>query len=148
MNQNKSLRIVPNTDRVLVKNLSPKELTIGSSGIVMAGQLVAGENLYIGQVVHGGDTKFKPGQIIYYSEYSAAALYDLGSFLRDEKNWIETTKDPYVIVAQDDIMAFEELDKDGNVVDAEKLIEKAKEVMVHKEPSPIIKPNEGGDLPK
>lgn len=106
--QKNNFHIVPNTERILVKNISPKELLDNSSGLIMAGQLKAGDNLFLGEVVHAGDTKFKVGQIVYYSEYSAAQLFDVGKFVRNEASWSEVAREGLVVVAEDDIMAYEE----------------------------------------
>ncbi len=99
-----TLKIIPNTERVLIKLLqSARSLT----PILMPGQLKAGENLHCGEIFHPGDTKFKKGQIVYYSEYSAAAVMNIGSVLRKEQSLGGAMKDRIYVVAADDIMAYE-----------------------------------------
>lgn len=100
--------IVPNTQRVLVKRVNREEDK--RSGLIIPGQLKAGENLFYGEVVHPGDTKFKKGQHIYYSEYSAATLIDVGSVFKNKITMGQAIneKNVYYIVAEDDIMAYEE----------------------------------------
>src|SRR5690242_6924823 len=100
--------IVPNDDRVLIKYLDYGE--IKKSQIVLSGQLRAGDNLLIGRVVHPGKSKFKVDQLIFYSEYSAAALMQFNKVVRGEWTPGEALKkeNGFVVVAEDDIMAYEE----------------------------------------
>ena len=95
--------IVPNSGRVIIKRLKISD-QIKTSGVLVPGQLKAGENLFIGEIVHPGDTKFKIGQVVYYSEYSAAALYDLNK----DKTLSESMSEPFYIVSNDDIMASQD----------------------------------------
>lgn len=95
--------IRPNKGRVLIKRLEISD-KIKTSGVLISGQLKAGENLFIGEIVHAGDTSFKKGQTVYYSEYSAAALYAFDK----KKSLSEVMKEPFYVVADDDIMAVEE----------------------------------------
>lgn len=95
--------IVPNDKRVIVKRLKVSD-RIKSTGVLAAGQLKAGENLFVGEIAHPGSTKFKKGQVVYYSEYSAAALYDL----REDKTLSEAMKEPFFVVAEDDVMAYDD----------------------------------------
>jgi len=78
--------LTPNTDRILIKQVADES---GNPHLV-------GENLNYGEVVHPGDTKFKVGQRVFYSIYSAATIHDP----KDDKNVL-------YIVAQDDVMAYE-----------------------------------------
>lgn len=101
--------ICPNTNRTLIKRVSNESV---SNSIIVPGQLKAGENLFVGEIVHGGDTKFIKGQIVYYSEYSAAAITDMAAVMRKEKTLGQATSEKEVlyVVAEDDIMAYEETD--------------------------------------
>lgn len=99
--------IVPNSNRVLVQKISEQEMS--TSGIVIPGQLKAGENLFVGRIVHAGDTKFTEAQIVYYSEYSAASITDMSDVLAKKGNRSEAKT--YFVVAEDDIMAYEEQTK-------------------------------------
>lgn len=96
--------IVPNIERVIIRPVVVDELK--GSGIVLAGQLKAGENLFYGEILHPGDTKFKKGQGVFYSEYSAANLLDLRACASGERKLSELQKEGAVVVAEDDIMAF------------------------------------------
>ena len=98
--------IVPNVNRVIVKPIPIKELK--SSGLVIAGQLKAGENLFYGEILHAGTTKFKKGQEVFYSEYSAANLLDARGLLSGDANISDLKEDKHqmVVVAEDDIMAY------------------------------------------
>ena len=96
--------LIPNIYRVIIKPLPIEELK--ASGDIIAGQLKAGENLFYGEIVHPGDTKFKEGQGVFYSEYSAATLLDVRQLQSGEKSFSELTKEGHVVVAQDDIMAY------------------------------------------
>ena len=100
------IMIIPNTDRVLLKRISADSI---ESNVLLPGQLKASENLFIGEIVHAGGSKFKKGQFVYYSEYSAAQIMDVGSVIRKEKTMGEayTTKDQLYIVAEEDIMAYD-----------------------------------------
>jgi len=94
----------PNIDRVIIKPIHIEELT--SSGIIIAGQLKAGENLLYGEIVDAGDTKFKQGQGVFYSEYSAANVFDVAEIISGGKTFSQIKEDNWVVVAQDDIMAY------------------------------------------
>ena len=98
--------LVPNTNRVLLKRLTSEKI---ESSILMPGQLKAGENLFVGEIVHPGTSIFSKGQLVYYSEYSAAKLLDIGAAIRKEKSLGDVTneKETLYIVAEDDIMAYE-----------------------------------------
>lgn len=97
--------IVPNTQRVIIKPIIIDE--IKSSGLVIAGQLKAGENLFYGEIIHPGDTKFKEGQAVFYSEYSAASLIDYRSVVDGSKTFSQVSKEGLVVVAEDDILAYD-----------------------------------------
>ena len=101
-----TLQIIPNIERVLIRLVeASREIT----PVLIPGQLKAGENLHCGEIVHPGNTKFKKGQIVYYSEYSASALINFGSVLRGEQGLGEAISgEKYYVVAADDIMAYEE----------------------------------------
>lgn len=100
--------VVPNTNRVIIKPIEIEEL--GSSGLVVAGQLKAGENLFYGEIVHPGDTKFEKGQGVFYSEYSSANLFDVRPLIDGSKSFKEVREDGWVVVAEDDIMAFYDIE--------------------------------------
>lgn len=97
--------IVPNTQRVLIKPISIEQLK--DSGIIIPGQLKAGENLLFGKVVHGGDTKFHQDQEVYYSEYSAARVFDYKSLSDGTRSLGDVKKEELVVVAADDVMAYD-----------------------------------------
>lgn len=101
--------IVPNTERVLIKRVNREEDK--QSGLLIPGQLKAGENLFYGEIIHPGQTKFKKGQHVYYSEYSAASLIDVGSVLAGKLTLGQSMNEKhiYYVVAEDDIMAYEEI---------------------------------------
>lgn len=109
----KKFQLIPNTNRVLLKRLNLSEKAQANAQILIPGQLKAGENLYLGEVINGGDTKFKPGDLVYYSEYSAAALFDLGPVQRGEIPYSQVLGEgnAMFIVAEDDIMAYETVEK-------------------------------------
>ena len=96
--------MIPNTHRVIIKPIEISELK--SSGLIIAGQLKAGENLFYGLIEHPGDTKFAKGQGVFYSEYSAAALIDAKAILSGEKDYSDLSRESFVVVAEDDIMAY------------------------------------------
>jgi len=98
--------LIPNTDRVLIKRIDISADKI-KQNFILPGELKAGENLFLGEIVHPGDTKFKKGQKVYYSEYSTAAIQDIGAIERGEKKYL-SKEDALFVVAQDDIMAYEE----------------------------------------
>ena len=96
--------IIPNTHRLIIKPIKIDE--IKSSGLVVAGQLTAGENLLYGLIVHPGDTDFEVDQGVFYSEYSAANLYNVVPMLSGKKSFGDIQKEGTVVVAADDVMAF------------------------------------------
>lgn len=92
----------PNTFRVLIKPIQIEGVTT-QGGIVLPGKLKVGENLLFGEIVDPGDTRFKIGQKVFYSEYSAAAIYDALTALQTGKF---NREESLVVVAQDDVMAY------------------------------------------
>lgn len=96
--------ITPNIQRVIIKPIPIDQLK--SSGLVIAGQLTAGENLLYGQIIHPGGTRFKKGQGVFYSEYSAANLLDAKAIIEGDRPFKEVRDEGHVVVAEDDIMAF------------------------------------------
>lgn len=82
-----------------------KELT---SGIVLSGQIEAGENLLFGEVVHAGDTRFEKGQHVYFSKYSAVNVIDYQSVLDGKISLSDAQKESQIICAQDDVMAYDD----------------------------------------
>lgn len=104
--------LVPNAERVIVKRFSNED--IQSAILLQPGQLKAGENLFVGEIVHGGNTKFNVGQIVYYSEYSASAIVDLSEVLKKKESLAEAAKNKTLfVVAEDDIMAYESNENDA-----------------------------------
>ena len=97
--------ICPKSHRVLISRISNEDVK-NANGIVLPGQLKAGENLFVGNIVHPGDTKFTKDQIVYYSEYSASSVTDMSKVLTKEGTRAEAKT--YYVVAEDDIMAYEE----------------------------------------
>lgn len=104
--------IVPNNERVIVKRFTNED--VKTSAILLPGQLKAGENLFVGKILHPGNTKFQKGQIVYYSEYSASKLVDLTKALKGEETVTEAAKTELFVVAEDDIMAFDDELESGN----------------------------------
>lgn len=105
----KSIKIVPNIERVLIKLLTTKDM-VKQSAILLPGQLKAGENLLYGEIIDAGPSKtFKPGDHVYYSEYSASALFPVGKMIRGEITIGEMNEEKNLLycVAEDDIMAYE-----------------------------------------
>lgn len=96
--------VIPNTHRVIIKPFPISELK--SSGLILPGQLTAGENLFYGEILHPGNTKFVKGQGVFYSEYSAANLIDVKPILEGNKSYTDMKDENYVVVAEDDIMAY------------------------------------------
>ena len=98
--------IIPNAGRVLIKRIGTENF---NTPIIAPGQLKAGENLYYGEIVHAGDTTFTKGQHVYYSEFSAAAIQQLGDVETGKKTLGEAMSSGNVlfVVANDDIMAME-----------------------------------------
>ena len=96
--------LAPNTHRIIIKPIPINELK--ASGLIIAGQLKAGENLFYGEIVHQGDTKFAKGQNVFYSEYSAANLFDVRELLTGGRSFADVQNDGFVVVAQDDVMAY------------------------------------------
>lgn len=102
--------IKPNIDRVLIKKV--KSELMQDENILLPGQLKVGENLFAGEVVDAGDSDLRVGQLVYYSEFSAARVIDMGRVLRNELTIDEVIKEDNLlyIVAKDDIMAFDDYD--------------------------------------
>ena len=98
--------LIPNTDRVIIKPIQVTELKSPEFVLTLSRELGAGENLCYGEIIHAGDTKFSVGQAVFYAEYSAAAILDMGAIVSGEKTIVEAKKDGWVVVAQDDIMAY------------------------------------------
>lgn len=100
--------ITPNVDRVLIKKITITEAQQGN--IIVPGQVVVGENLYAGEIVHPGTTKFKKGQLVYFSEYSASAITDIGTVVAGKETMSDVRQkgSQILVVAEDDIMAYEE----------------------------------------
>lgn len=96
--------LVPNTYRVIIKPIRLEGL---ESGIVLPSETMkkmAGENLFYGEIIHPGDTIFEKGQHVFFSEYSTAAVKDFGNLSEGES--MPADAEEYLIVAQDDIMAY------------------------------------------
>lgn len=102
--------IKPNIDRVLIKKV--KSELMQDENILLPGQLKVGENLFAGEVVDAGDSILRVGQLVYYSEFSAARVIDMGRVLRGEMTIDEVIKEDNLlyIVAKDDIMAMDDYD--------------------------------------
>lgn len=98
-----------NIERIIVKPVEQQALS--QSNIIMPGQMKTGENLLVGIVEEPGETKFKKGQIVYYSEYSASAVVDLNGLFKGTMTFGEISKNTdiaYIVVAADDIMAYDD----------------------------------------
>lgn len=114
--------IIPGENRVVVKFLNRKDVERG--GIIIPGKLVVEENLLFGQIENKGTTKYHNKDLVFYSQYSATTV-------RDGKGY------PFHVVAEDDIMAVYQLDKDEKLEDIVEIKNDFKEVRTT---SPIIKP--------
>lgn len=99
--------VIPNIGRVIVRRL--RQEADDQAPILIPGQLKAGENLYYGEVVNGGDTRFKAGDHVYYSEYSASTLIDVGAVRRKKLTLgtAMTEENVFYVIADDDIMAYD-----------------------------------------
>lgn len=115
------MALQPNDLRVLVKRV----VSAANPGkILMAGQLVAGENLLVGTVVATAEgSKFRTGQIVYYSEYSAAAVMDMAKFFKGEYtlSQVYNVGNMMTVVPEDDIMAYETEDVEIKEEDTKEL---------------------------
>lgn len=96
--------MIPNINRVIIKPIPINDLK--SSGIVLPGNLVVGENLLFGQIHHPGDTSFKKGQYVFYSEYSAASILDAKALMEGTLSMSKASENGLVVVASDDVMAY------------------------------------------
>lgn len=111
-----TFNIVPNIERVIIRLI---KTTDAMSPVAVPGQLKAGEGLHTGEVIHPGfpwvdgegkthKPKFEKGQVVYYSEYSAAKLSNVGSMLRGEQTLGGVLRESDIhVVAADDVMAYE-----------------------------------------
>lgn len=100
--------IVPNDDRVLVKQIKNERI---QENILMPGQLKVGENLYAGEIVHtGNDDRLRIGQLVYFSEFSAASIIDVSKVLSGELTMNEAMEDDRLlyVLGFDDIMAYDD----------------------------------------
>lgn len=61
-----------------------------------------------GEVLHGGDTKFAKGQLVYFSKYSAVNVIDFKSVYDGTKDLSEAQKESMIICASDDVMAYDD----------------------------------------
>lgn len=102
--------IKPNTNRVLIKPIS-KNPTIPQGAVIENELIKAGEDIFVGKVVDGGDTGYVKDQVVYYAEYSASLIFDMGKFIKGEETEEQARADSniFVLVAKDDVMASEEL---------------------------------------
>lgn len=100
--------IVPNEDRVLVKKSTGQEFQ--DEHILLPGQLKSGENLFVGEVVHPGNSAFKIGQLVWFSEFSHARIIDMGKVYRGEWTVDQALKEENLlyILAKDDVMAYDD----------------------------------------
>lgn len=102
--------IVPNIDRLLVKKV--KSDLLQDENILLPGQLKVGENLFAGEVVHPGDSGLRTGQLVFYSEFSAARIIDMGRVFRGECTIDEVIREDNLlyVLAKDDVMATDDYD--------------------------------------
>jgi co-chaperonin GroES (HSP10) len=100
----------PNIDRLLVKKV--KSELLQDENILLPGQLKVGENLFAGEVVDPGDSGLRIGQLVFYSEFSAARIIDMGRVFRGECTIDEVIKEDNLIyvIAKDDVMATDDYD--------------------------------------
>ena len=96
--------IKPNIYRILIYPIKLEGITAGA-GIVLAGTVKPGENLLYGVVIDPGTTKFKVGQEVFYSEYSAAGLVDARKIQAGDVGAL-SSRHPIAVVAEDDVMAY------------------------------------------
>jgi len=126
----------PNIGRVIVKPI--KEQPLSSSGLIIGGQLKAGENLFVGIVQAIPDKQgasesieLKVGQIVYYSEYSASVIVDMGQVFAGKMDFMKAQREENmnVVVSIDDIMGYETED-----IDVETFLSETKEKKSAKPP--------------
>lgn len=65
--------LIPNSGRIIVQLLKPK--TLAGSLIIPRDNAKIGENLQMGEVIDGGDTMFKKGQLVTFAEFSMLGVY-------------------------------------------------------------------------
>jgi len=66
--------ILPNSGRVVVELLRTGEKQ-GQIYLPQRENLKAGENLFIGRIVHAGDSDFTVGDLVLFQEYSMSAVF-------------------------------------------------------------------------
>lgn len=70
----------------------------------------AGENLFIGRVIHAGESQFKTGQLVMFMEYSMAGFYkDLEELAAGKVSLTDTMKpeNQYYVISEDDVMCYD-----------------------------------------
>lgn len=106
-----SLPIIPNEGRIIVRIIRTGGGKVGKIYLPQRENVSAGENLYIGRVVHPGDSLFKKGQIVLFAEYSMFGFYyDLDTLARGEVTKSEALDIEYHlhVVPTADVMAYDE----------------------------------------
>lgn len=128
--------MIPNEGRIIVELVRKKG---DEGGIILPetvdGTLKAGEDIWLGRVVHPGKPvalpslpgvdkdlsvrpEFKKGQLVAFMEYSMHGFYRDISALVDGKVSAADQANPenkYYIVPEADVMAYEEIDDDSRV---------------------------------
>lgn len=101
--------IKPQPGRVLIKPIFQAE-TISSESSVESQMVKAGEDLFVGNIIDPGQSNLKVGQLVYYSEYSSAMIFDLAQYVLGKQPLVAALeeKNIMVIVSADDIMAVDE----------------------------------------
>jgi co-chaperonin GroES (HSP10) len=100
----------PNEGRILVKLAQQKEAKNGEI-ILPHGQATVGDStVRVCEVVQGGDSPFKKGQLVYVQEYSMMAVADYKRYLEGKISPGDLFKAENVTysVSKYDIVAFNE----------------------------------------
>lgn len=99
--------IIPNEGRVVV------ELLRGEEGAIKLDRDSSkiGENAQLGKVIHPGETNYKEGQVVIFSEYSAVGFHnDVEGFLEGKVKVqdiaLAEPEDMHFLLAEADIMGY------------------------------------------
>jgi len=98
--------IAPNKGRIIVELIKRNE---GQIFLPTRQNVRAGENAYVGKVVHAGESQFKKDQLVLFADYSIVGFYhDPEKIVSGEVSDSEATKpeNMHYIIAEDDIIAY------------------------------------------
>lgn len=96
----------PNEGRIIVELLKQED---GQIILPTRENVKAGENAFIGKVVHPGDSKLKKGQVVMFAEYSMVGFYkDIKALADGKVSLTDATKaeNMHYVIAKYDIMAY------------------------------------------